>query len=372
MSAIEDDVRGKTAFTDEAGQLIDGRCEVYSIDETWHMLLEQQQAMRSQGLRPENLYTRPLKVQLDFTNLCNLRCAFCYNASGPEHHDELSEADLDAICEQLARLEVLEVILSGGEVLCRAERLFGLLDRLQVMRIGVRIVTNGWLVDDRIAATLARYPLCDVQVSIDGADPDIHDAQRGRSGSWRRAVNAVATLSRHELPVSIACILNAHNWTSIGTLVRLGSLLGARRVVFADLVKVGRAASAFDSLYLDDESYEQAYETICQLRSEYQGRLDVSMSTDMGVAMRFNMTLNSTACAIRPNGEVSPSCMIPVVFGDIRREPLDRIWSRLADRHRHPEVVQFVESFRLHHTPRLKLARSVYQERPVSAAGGLP
>ncbi len=340
---------------------IDGRCNVYQADETLDILLDRRNYMIEHGVRPAHHYARPLKVQLDFTSFCNLDCCFCYNASGRGRHEELSEAQLDRIWGDLIQSDVLEVILSGGEVFCRPKKLFGILDRIKDQNMGARIVTNGWMVDERCAMRLGRYPVYDVQVSIDGADPVAHDKIRGRVGSWQRAVQCVAALSRGGIPVSIACVLNKQNWKTIPNLVEIGYALGAKRLVFADLINVGRANAVQTILYLDDDSYETCYEMISDLRKQYMGRMGVQISTDIGVAMRMSLKINDTICYIRPDGRVCPSCMIPVVFGDAREEPLGRIWKRMLGLDQNPQVAEFMDQFKTHATPTLNLSRSTFE-----------
>ena len=203
----EDDARQELlASLVDSSLFVDGRCDPYAADETLRLLLEARRVRQQCGLRWGPFMSHPLKVQVDLTSRCNLRCRFCYNGSGPDSAAELDEDCLDKLCNELAAMDVMQVTASGGEILCRPGLLFLFLDRMSAIRMGVRLVTNGWFVNDETAARLAEYPLCDVQVSIDGADEAVHDNLRGRRGSCAARFVAWepsrATASRPVSPVS--------------------------------------------------------------------------------------------------------------------------------------------------------------------------
>jgi pyrroloquinoline quinone biosynthesis protein E len=73
---------------------------------------------------PREVPARPVGAKLELTHACNLRCGFCYTDS-PRHTlqrtRDLSDAAWLAIADQAAGLGVIEVVLTGGEPLMRAE-----------------------------------------------------------------------------------------------------------------------------------------------------------------------------------------------------------------------------------------------------------
>lgn len=353
----------------DAGALVDGQCRLFPVDDTLRLLLERNDAGRQRGVRPTRRYSRPLKVQVDFTSLCNLACRFCYNDSRPADVPELGVGVLRDLLRQLDELRVLQVVLSGGEVLSRRRVFLQLLQMLADRPIGIRIVTNGWFLDEAIANRLAEARVSDVQVSIDGAEPAVHDQLRGRAGSWRRAVRGAALLLQHGVHTTIASVLTRMNAAGVESMAELAHLIGVPCLTFADMINVGRATALGDSLSMDDETYEETYERIARLRDRYRQRLDVRLSTDMGVSARFSIALNDWVCYVRSDGLVFPSCMIPVPFGDIHEEPLHRIWERMSELPSHPDVMSYVERFELHRTPRLGLARSVCRHSQVQRDG---
>ena len=132
--------------------------------------------------------------------LCNIACTHCFNNSGPNVRtfDRLS---MEAVREEIqtaGRLGVKEIFFTGGEPFLHP----GLLDMLvrALACAPTTVLTNGMLINDRIAARLAemerdsRYSL-EIRVSLDGYTEQMNDAIRG-VGVFRQAMAAVVRLSR--------------------------------------------------------------------------------------------------------------------------------------------------------------------------------
>jgi len=139
----------------------------------------------------------PTRAVIDVTRRCNLRCSMCHTwqrrPSSP-----LSADELGAVFDALPRLCWLD--LTGGEPLLRADFatiVAHALDRLPALSV-LHFQTNGWLGERAVAiveTARRRRPEVDliVTVSIDGP-PAVHDAIRGRAGSFQRAVDTLAAL----------------------------------------------------------------------------------------------------------------------------------------------------------------------------------
>jgi radical SAM protein with 4Fe4S-binding SPASM domain len=140
----------------------------------------------------------PTRVVLDVTRRCNLRCAMCRTWALPRR-PELDAAEIGAMLARLDQLVWLDV--TGGEPFVRADidAVFAaIVDAAP--RLGVlHFQTNGWMTDRVVASTrslrerLAAGVALIVTVSIDGP-PEVHDAMRGRAGSWACAVQTACAL----------------------------------------------------------------------------------------------------------------------------------------------------------------------------------
>jgi MoaA/NifB/PqqE/SkfB family radical SAM enzyme len=141
--------------------------------------------------------------------LCNLRCAHCLNASGP---DEPWLAPLDSASARRAIVEaealgVREIYFTGGEPFLHRDIVPLLETSLAVA--ATTVLTNGTVMSDALADTLralaraSRYSL-EIRVSLDAADAESNDRVRG-AGSWQRAVRTIRALeARGLLPIVTA------------------------------------------------------------------------------------------------------------------------------------------------------------------------
>jgi pyruvate-formate lyase-activating enzyme len=143
-----------------------------------------------------------LWIQVSGTR-CNIECRHCFNNSGPRattFGDMTLEAVNGAIAAAAAR-GVREIYFTGGEPFLHAQLLDMIACALTVAP--TTVLTNGMLISDRIADTLAdlsiaaRYSL-EVRVSLDGYTEQMNDAIRG-PGVFRLALAGAVRLARRNL-----------------------------------------------------------------------------------------------------------------------------------------------------------------------------
>ncbi|MBN1653107.1 MAG: radical SAM protein [Deltaproteobacteria bacterium] len=158
---------------------------------------------------------RPYSVNVEITLACNLRCRHCGSSAGEPRPNELSLNELRGCFTELAQLRGEEVCLLGGEPLVRKD--WEAVCRA-VGEAGLRLVliTNGMLVNAPTVARIAALShLHRIGVSLDAADPAIHDALRGRSGSHKRALEALYSLRDAGLEVGAITTLSRANFNQL-------------------------------------------------------------------------------------------------------------------------------------------------------------
>jgi AdoMet-dependent heme synthase len=135
--------------------------------------------------------------------LCNIACAHCFNNSGPnvKTFGFMTAEEVRRELEVAVRAGVKEIFFTGGEPFLHPEFLEML--RLSLERAPTTVLTNGMLINDRIADRLAeiersaRYSL-EIRISLDGYTEAMNDAIRGK-GVFRQALAATARLSQRGL-----------------------------------------------------------------------------------------------------------------------------------------------------------------------------
>ncbi len=181
------------------------------------------------------LSKRFIHCNLQVTYRCNFKCQICdfwKDAHNPA--EELSLDDIRIIGRKLKKLGTLIISLAGGEPLARHD----LVDIIRILNEANHfpiLITNGWYIDESIAKDILQAGLQEISVSIDYADPEKHDAQRGQKGAWERAVKALEHLNRHRPDkrhrVHMITVLMDDNAEDVEPLFKLSKDIGVTYMV---------------------------------------------------------------------------------------------------------------------------------------------
>lgn len=300
----------------------------YPTDKTYNRYTENTEMATDCGLVPET-YASPLRVQIEITNQCNLQCIHCYNESSPQNSKRFTWDKLFELAESFAELGVLDVSITGGEVLFEKENLLCFIEKLESHGIGAKVVTNATLLDRQTAEHLAGLRnLHDLQVSLDGASPITHDFIRNRKGAWQMAVKGLKCAIDAGIRVSVGSVLMKPNLAEIEDLTEFCVMLGVKKIFFGDIMKIGRAAPEFKNLYLSETEYIEIKERISALHEKYRNSMEIVLSYDPGLSLELDMKYPSKFCLISADGSVLPNCMVDHSFGNIHEDPLQTVWSR--------------------------------------------
>ena len=121
----------------------------------------------------------PRNLTIEITARCNLRCRYCYFFNNPAiEYRDLPADDWLRFFDELGQLGVMNLTLAGGEPFIR-EDLPILVEGIVRNRMRFSFLSNGGLIEDEIAAFIARTGRCEyVQVSVDGSCAEVHDSCR--------------------------------------------------------------------------------------------------------------------------------------------------------------------------------------------------
>ena len=178
---------------------------------------------------------RFIHCNLQVTYRCNFQCEICdFWKTTHDPVEELSLDDVRVIGRKLNRLGTLIVSLAGGEPLIR-EDLYDVIRILNEENHFPILITNGWFVDGTVAKDILRAGLQEISVSVDYADPRRHDAQRGKDGSWDRAIRALDLLNRSRPDsrnrIHMITVLMDDNLADVEPLIKLSKELGVTYMV---------------------------------------------------------------------------------------------------------------------------------------------
>lgn len=132
-------------------------------------------------------------IYIELTNVCNLSCKHCYNASGANNKKIIDPNVLLSAIDRSSLPQETIITLSGGEPLLHPEILY-IIDSLLNRGFKIDMVTNGTLLTKEIAMFLEKRKIR-LQLSIDGTR-NIHDFIRG-SGAYDRIMHNLKILDHY-------------------------------------------------------------------------------------------------------------------------------------------------------------------------------
>lgn len=297
----------------------------------------------------------PFLVVWNFTNMCNFRCAHCYQQAQLPLPTELSlEEKLDVI-RQLDEAGVAAIALSGGEPTIHPH-FFTVVREAAKRGMYVAVATNGWMMaDENFVKKMKEAGVRYVEISIDSPDPKKHDRFRGVPGAWERAVKAVRNAVKYGLHTAIATTITRYNVDEIEDMIELADELGAHKIIFFNFIPVGRGTNIID-LDLDPIEREKVLHklfrenrrhkvTVLSTAPQYS-RVSLQESSGRNVIPThfYNPGVDTIIAAlaeyiggcgagriyaaIEPDGTVTPCVFMPISVGNIRKERFMDIWEK--------------------------------------------
>ena len=276
----------------------------------------------------------PLRlISWNITLRCPLRCPHCYSDSGGEEiPDVLTTREAFRICDQIRSLGTPVVILSGGEPMMRDD-IFDIASYGSGLGLNMAMGTSGYLITEENFPRIRSSGIRSLAISLDSADPAVHDSFRGCTGSWERAVHAIRLSLQEGMQVQINTTVITPDPASLDRLVQFGISLGVRTFQVFIPVPTGRSA---------DENYERygAYESLLRhILLAWSGD-GISLrptcipqfrrvADEMGITgSRWGRgcIAGISYCRIFANGDVPPCPYLPVSVGNLREETLTGLW----------------------------------------------
>jgi [mycofactocin precursor peptide]-tyrosine decarboxylase / 3-amino-5-[(4-hydroxyphenyl)methyl]-4,4-dimethylpyrrolidin-2-one synthase len=200
----------------------------------------------------------PICLTWELTYACNLACVHCLSSSGRRDPRELSTAECKALIDEFERMQVFYVNIGGGEPTVRAD-FWELVDYATAHHVGVKFSTNGVRIDADVARRLAGSDYVDVQISLDGATPEVNDAVRG-AGSYAMALRAMQHLADAGLRgFKISVVMTRHNVGQLDAFKALADRFGAQLRI-TRLRPSGRGADTWDELHVTAAQQRQLYD----------------------------------------------------------------------------------------------------------------
>lgn len=327
------------------------------------------------GVRLPFVPAGPIEIVWNFTYQCNLRCKHCYEDAGGRHPAELSTDQAKQVLDKLSKMAGVglpAISFSGGEPLVRKD--FFEIAAYAKRRMGyVSVASNGTLINREKAARMKEIGIDYVEISIDGATPEVHDSFRGIPNAFARSIEGVKNCVEAGIDTCIATVFHKDNLAELNALMKLTKQLGTRFMHF-NYIPTGRAKSHVQLDLTPEERLrvlevlgkeivdlyvQQKEEEISQGRSDLKvdrffstcpqyasvtKRLSSLKGEKFMVAAHYGAKkgVESVAnflggcgcgrlyCCMEPNGDLKPCVFFPTnedtVLGNILKDDFEEMW----------------------------------------------
>lgn len=280
---------------------------------------------------------RLVSVHWELTYRCNEKCSHCYLDVFAPHANvagELTTEECFRIVDEMATLGVLNLTLSGGELLVRRD-FFQIAEYARSKKFLLRLFTNGILITPALADRIAALHPYAVEISLYSAEPQVHDRITRLNRSWELTTRAFRLLRERNIRTVMKMPLMRENVYGIDAMEALAAELGAQ-------FKYDSTITPKDSGGFDPLKHRVTYHDLVWLHRQ---KMDASMwlGRTLGDDHR-TCGISMNALLIDPYGNIFPCAQTRFNSGNVRAKSLEEIW-------KHSPVWQQVGSLTLSELP---------------------
>jgi len=277
--------------------------------------------------------TAPIGLLAELTHRCPFQCPYCSNPLALESAEtELPAAVWQDVLRQAAEMGVLQLHLSGGEPLARADLEQILATATEVGLYSNLITSAAGLTRARLEA-LAGLGLRHVQISFQDADPINADRIGGAKNGHARKLEAARDVRDLGLALTVNAPIHRQNIANLPAIISLAESLGAARVEIANVQYYGWALANRAALLPTREQLTASIPVVEAARTRLKGRLQIDFVVPDYYANRPKPCMGGwarTSLNITPSGKVLPchaAETIPgLTFETVFDRPLRDIW----------------------------------------------
>ncbi|WP_069470210.1 radical SAM/SPASM domain-containing protein [Candidatus Marithrix sp. Canyon 246] len=296
--------------------------------------------------------TKPFSINIEISNRCNYKCQYCDHWRSNHYPDELTIPEWKQALLSLKKfVGPYTVQFSGGEVFVKK----GFIDLLQFCHqegIEWGLITNGsaFINHGVVKKVVAAKPM-NIDISIDGANPEVHDLVRGVPNSLNNIIKGIGILKQEmqkqkvKFPIRIKPTVNFYNFHSLPKIVDLFTDMGATTIDFSPVRPL--TSEVKENLWLskssDIEKLQEVVETLITMKKNGSpietSEEKLRSFPDHFLGKAVNQGISPCHIGLReyymnPNGDVN-LCWLHPVIGNVKTQTAREIWyGELAKKNR--------------------------------------
>lgn len=286
--------------------------------------------------------TSPISCHISVTQRCNFSCWHCSNW----HRNKTNDLPLDLLLETIGKLQDMGnclIGITGGEPTLR--------DDLEdiIKGIGPRsstlLFTNGQGLTEERAKELKKAGLFSASISLDHFKPEEHNRVRGCPTAFDSAMQGIKA-SKEAGIYTIAGVVPTKEMIQNGEVPQyydFCKVLGVHEVRVLAPIPTGRIVGQRESRWCmtDEEKQMWGYHKELNATKDYPRITEFSFLESEGV---LGCTAGTFHMFIETDGTVTPCDMIPLNFGNIKEEGLERSYDLMSSTFKVPRYSCFVRA----------------------------
>jgi len=192
----------------------------------------------------------PLRIHLNITNVCNLKCEFCWQSGVDKKKliiENLTKDRIVNLVREAKKMGVLEWQLSGnGEPFCEPDITLTLMKEIKKNSMYGNIITNGTLLNSKIIEEIVKIEWNYIAFSIDGPNAKIHDKLRGVPGTFDKVMRNIKelykikeSLNSYWPEYSLTTVINKKNYNKVTEIINLAHSLKCLGLILNLMINYG-------------------------------------------------------------------------------------------------------------------------------------
>ena len=228
-------------------------------------------------MEEKKYFSAPTTVNLELTELCNVKCRHCYNPWRDETMGEISldEIKLNLIIKKLSEAKVFHVILTGGEPMSNFNILVKAIKKLRDQNITVSCNSNLILADDEKAKLLNEAGLDHILTSFPSIDKVENDYIMQSKNSLERIIRGIKSCVSNGIRVSANMVILRKNMDKIYETGKLAASLGCdkffiTRAVPPSYSETSKSETSEEDLYnLSHQETKDCLDEVLRVKKDF-------------------------------------------------------------------------------------------------------
>ena len=199
----------------------------------------------------KKLFSAPTTVNLELTELCNVKCRHCYNFWRDESigHETISSTKLKDLIKKLADAGVFHIILTGGEPFANYSLLRDAVKFISNNKMTMSLNSNLMIVTKEKLQELRSLGLDHILTSLPSPDFKINDYIMNQKGSLEKIISGIKLTRESDIRVSVNMVITRQTKNQVYEAGKLVSSLGCQKLFITRSVPPTYSDTEQDNTY---------------------------------------------------------------------------------------------------------------------------